>query len=327
MTVHAYTPRAVRRAVEAGVKVVEHGQLLDEPTIRLLADKGVFLSLQALDPAPPGDPGVHRRAKLAEIVTGTDNAFRWARQHKVKLLWGTDFLFNPAQNRNQNKDLLKLRAWFTPAEVLKLATHDNAQVFALSGPRNPYPGKLGVVEEGALADLILVDGDPLAELELIAEPGRNFMVIMKDGKIHECFALSVSARRWSMAAGLLLALAASGIAATAGARAVRALAWDDLRPVLDPVEDPFAALSDEQHDALAALVRGRVLEARGFPVGDEGHRRRAEVSSGVFAPRVSMSRRCSRGAKRSSRSAPPQRRPRCRPSTGRASGSPATCCR
>lgn len=184
VTVHAYTPRAVRRAVEAGVKVVEHGQLLDEPTIRLLADKGVFLSLQALDPAPPGDPE-YRRAKLAEIVTGTDNAFRWARQHKVKLLWGTDFLFNPAQNRNQNKDLLKLRAWFTPAEVLKLATHDNAQVFALSGPRNPYPGKLGVVEEGALADLILVDGDPLAELELIAEPGRNFMVIMKDGKIHK----------------------------------------------------------------------------------------------------------------------------------------------
>lgn len=80
-----------------------------------------------------------------------------------------------------------------------------------------------------------------------------------------------------MAAGLLLALAASGIAATAGAQAVRALAWDDLRPVLDPVEDPFAALSDEQHDALAALVRGRVLEARGFPVGDEGHRRRAEI--------------------------------------------------
>ena len=64
--------------------------------------------------------------------------------------WGTDFLFNPAQNKNQNKDILKLKQWFTPAEALKLVTHDNAQVFALSGPRNPYPGKLGVVEEGAL---------------------------------------------------------------------------------------------------------------------------------------------------------------------------------
>ena len=53
----------------------------------------------------------------------------------------------------------------------------------MSGPRNPYPGKLGVIETGALADLILVDGDPLANLKLIADPDRNFVVIMKDGRI------------------------------------------------------------------------------------------------------------------------------------------------
>ena len=181
---HAYNAKSVRRSVEAGVKVIEHGQLLDEATVKLLGDKGLFLSLQALDPAPPWAPA-NIREKKDEVIRGTDNAFRWAKQHKVKLLWGTDFLFNPEQNKNQNKDILKLKAWFTPAEVLKLLTYDNAQVFQLSGPRNPYPGRLGVVEPGAYADLLLVDGDPLADLNLVADPTKNFVLIMKDGRIHK----------------------------------------------------------------------------------------------------------------------------------------------
>jgi imidazolonepropionase-like amidohydrolase len=70
-------------------------------------------------------------------------------------------------------------------EALKLVTHDNAQLLALAGPRNPYPGKLGVVQEGALADLLLVDGNPLETLDLVGDPERNFVVIMKDGKVHK----------------------------------------------------------------------------------------------------------------------------------------------
>jgi imidazolonepropionase-like amidohydrolase len=66
-----------------------------------------------------------------------------------------------------------------------MATSANAELLALSGLRNPYPGKLGVVEEGALADLLLVDGDPLSNIELIKDPAKNFVVIMKDGKIHK----------------------------------------------------------------------------------------------------------------------------------------------
>jgi len=103
----------------------------------------------------------------------------------VKLAWGTDFLFNPAQNRNQNADILKLRRWFTPAEMLKMVTRGNAQLLALSGARNPYPGKLGVVEVGALADLLLVDGDPLTDIGLMADPGKNLLVVMKDGQIYK----------------------------------------------------------------------------------------------------------------------------------------------
>lgn len=184
VAVHAYTPRAVRRAVDAGVKCIEHGQLLDEETMKLLADRSIWLSLQALDPAPPTAPEA-TRLKKAQVIDGTDNAFKWAKKYGVKLAWGTDYLFDPRQNAKQAADILKLKQWFTAAELLKLVTHDNAQLLALSGPRNPYPGKLGVVETGALADLLLVDGDPLANVDLIGDPAKNFVVIMKDGKIYK----------------------------------------------------------------------------------------------------------------------------------------------
>jgi imidazolonepropionase-like amidohydrolase len=81
----------------------------------------------------------------------------------------------------QNTDINKLKAWFTPAEALQLVT----ELLALSDPRNPYPGKLGVVEADALADLILVNGDPITNLELMGDPDKNFLVIMKDGKIYK----------------------------------------------------------------------------------------------------------------------------------------------
>jgi imidazolonepropionase-like amidohydrolase len=107
------------------------------------------------------------------------------RKYGIKLAWGTDLMFDPTQNKNQNTDILKLKAWLTSAEALKLVTHDNAQLLALSGPRNPYPGRLGVVEKGALADLLLVDGDPIANINLVADPEKNFLVIMKDGNIYK----------------------------------------------------------------------------------------------------------------------------------------------
>jgi imidazolonepropionase-like amidohydrolase len=182
VTVHAYTPRAVRRAVEAGVKSIEHGQLLGEAELKLLADKGIWLSLQVLDPAPP-QATADVKKKKGMVIDGTDNAYKWAKKYKVKLAWGTDYLFDVAQNKKQTSDILKLKQWFTPAEILKMVTHDNAQLLALSGPRNPYPGKLGVVEAGALADLLLVNGDPLVNIDLLGDPAKNFVVIMKDGQV------------------------------------------------------------------------------------------------------------------------------------------------
>ena len=184
VTVHAYTDKAVRRAIEAGAKCIEHGQMVSEETLKLMRDKGIWLSLQVLRETTP-DMLPQRAEKRKGVIEGQPRVWKTARQLGMKLAWGTDFLFEPALNASQNANLLELRQWFTPAEIQKIATHDNAQLLALSGPRTPYPGKLGVIEEGALADLILVNGDPLANLGLIADPGRNFAVIMKDGKFEK----------------------------------------------------------------------------------------------------------------------------------------------
>lgn len=184
VTTHAYTPRAVRRAVEAGVKVIEHGQLLDEETLQLLVNNDVWLSSQMLVASTP-DMDPLRRAKRKPLIDGQSTMWPMARDLGVKLAWGTDFLFEPELNEQQNAYALSLAEVFGPAGLLKLLTHDNARLLALSGLRSPYEGTLGVVEEGALADLILVDGDPLADIELIGNPADNFLIIMKDGKIYK----------------------------------------------------------------------------------------------------------------------------------------------
>lgn len=184
VAVHAYTPRAVQRAIEAGVKCIEHGQLLDEPTISLMAEKGIWLSAQNLIPDSP-NMTPERRAKRKDIIEGNARIWPLAKKYGVKLAWGTDLLFEPELNAEQNCLILALKQWFTPAEILRLVTYNNAQLLALSGPRAPYQGKLGVVEVGALADLLLVDGDPLANIDLLADPQKHFTIIMKDGVIHK----------------------------------------------------------------------------------------------------------------------------------------------
>lgn len=187
VTVHAYTPKAVRQAIEAGVKCIDHGQMLDEATARLMAEKGVWWSLQPFtdDRKSPFPEGSANRLKQLEMYKGTDHAFALAKQFGIKTAFGTDALFSAEAAASQGTMLAKMGTWYTPAEVLKMATHDNAELLALSGPRNPYPGRLGVVEAGALADLLLVKGDPLQDLALVADPANNFQVIMKDGKIYK----------------------------------------------------------------------------------------------------------------------------------------------
>jgi imidazolonepropionase-like amidohydrolase len=187
VTVHAYTPETIQRAVAAGVRCIEHGHLMDEATAKLMAEKHIWLSTQPFPPEmakvfPAGSP---QRAKFEEVLNGMDNMYRLAKKYSLKTAFGTDVLFSRALAQRQGELLASMTRWYTPAEVLAMATSVNAELLALSGKRNPYPGKLGVVEEGALADLLLVDGDPTANIKLLADPAKYFAVIMKDGKIYK----------------------------------------------------------------------------------------------------------------------------------------------
>lgn len=185
VTVHAYTPRAVRQAIEAGVQCIEHGQLLDEDTVRLIAEHDLWWSLQPFidDQPSPYAEGSANRLKQLTMYAGTDRAYQLAKQLGIKTAWGSDILFSAANADRQGHRLAVMERWYTPVEALRMATSGNAELLALSGPRSPYPGPLGVVEEGALADLLLVAGNPLQDLSLVAEADKNFVVIMKDGQV------------------------------------------------------------------------------------------------------------------------------------------------
>ncbi len=188
VTVHAYAPRAIRTAIRAGVACVEHGQLIDDEVAKLMADDGVWLSTQPfLDdedaiPFPEGSPA-HEKQLL--VSRGTDRACELAKKHGIRTAWGTDILFDRKLSDRQGAQLAKMTRWHEPVDVLRMATGINSELLRLAGPRSPYPAPIGVVEAGACADLLLVDGDPTQNIELLAEPEKNLLVIMKDGRFYK----------------------------------------------------------------------------------------------------------------------------------------------
>ncbi|MEN9684490.1 MAG: hypothetical protein RLZZ28_276 [Bacteroidota bacterium] len=184
VTVHAFTSRAVQKAIKAGVKCIEHGHLMDDATLQLIAEKGIWLCMQPLDNEGRADFSAEQKEQRNEVANGSDKIYTAAKKYHVKLAWGTDVFFNPSANKNQNTYIPKMSKWFSNYEVLKMITYDNAQLFALSGKRSPYKeGKLGILEEGAYADMILVDGNPLKDLNIMTDYDKNFLLLIKDGKI------------------------------------------------------------------------------------------------------------------------------------------------
>jgi imidazolonepropionase-like amidohydrolase len=186
VTAHAYPPAPIRRAIAAGVMCIEHGHLMDEATAKLMAEKGIWLSIQRF----VGDDdsicltGQSRLDQL-QVFAGTDKAYTLAKNYKIKTAFGSDLLFSGTLTMRQGTMLTHLTRWYTASETLQMATAVNAELLSLSGPRNPYPGMLGVVRDGALADLLVVDGDPIENINLIENPAKNFVIIMKDGKIYK----------------------------------------------------------------------------------------------------------------------------------------------
>jgi Amidohydrolase family len=114
--VHAYTPRAVQQGIRAGVRCIEHGHLLDEETVAMMAEHEVWWSLQPFlddeDAIPIPDPA--RRAEQLRVSNGTDTAYQLAKKHQVKLAWGTDILFDAKLASRRGAQLAKMTRWFTP---------------------------------------------------------------------------------------------------------------------------------------------------------------------------------------------------------------------
>ena len=188
--VHAYTDASVRTAIEAGVKSIDHGPFLEEETLKLMAKKGVWLSPQAylfgLTPEQLNIVGTPSEPKMRQVNEGSANLLTWAKNHGVKIAWGTD-LFGPPEKQAQQPLEFRARAkFFEPVEILRQATSLNAELFSLSGLRHPYrEGALGVIEVGAYADILLIDGNPLEDIEIMTNPEKNFRIIMKDGVIYK----------------------------------------------------------------------------------------------------------------------------------------------
>jgi imidazolonepropionase-like amidohydrolase len=187
VTVHAYTPRAIQTALRAGVRCIDHAQLIDDATAKMLAEKKAWLSLQPFidEGKSVFAEGSPNRIKQQSMMRGTDSAYQLAKKYNIKTAFGTDCLFEATRATKRARDLTKLLRWYKPYEILKMATSTNAQLLAMSGQRNPYPNKLGVIEEGAYADIILVDGNPLMNLSLLEDYDKTLLLIIKDGVIYK----------------------------------------------------------------------------------------------------------------------------------------------
>ncbi|WP_380057608.1 amidohydrolase family protein [Falsihalocynthiibacter sp. SS001] len=187
VTTHAINDEAVVHSIENGAKSVEHAHMATRETLQMFKDNDVWLSMQPfLDDEDAPTLNEFQKAKYKYVTDGTDFVYRTAKELGLKIAFGTDTLFSADLAKRQGAVLAKMERWFTPYETLKMATCDNAELLKLSGPLTPYPlGPLGVVEEGAYADLILVNGNPLEDLQLIGDAQKNFGMIMKDGTIYK----------------------------------------------------------------------------------------------------------------------------------------------
>jgi imidazolonepropionase-like amidohydrolase len=188
VTVHAYHPSSINRAIDAGVKDIGHGQLLDKATLKKMASKGVFLSTQPFTECSEPQLDAVSNAKLNQVCKGTVQMYKTAKSlPKLKVTYGTDLFFvSKEMFAEQVKMMERLLDIYEPVDILRMATSNSGELFAMSGElRNPYQkGPLGVIQEGAYADLLVVNGNPLKSLDAITNT-ENLKIIMKDGVIYK----------------------------------------------------------------------------------------------------------------------------------------------
>jgi imidazolonepropionase-like amidohydrolase len=190
-TVHAYHDRSINRALDAGVRVIQHGFLMSEPTVKRMAKEGIALNLQAvMSVAVFAEPEkitfftADQKAKATLVHNGSKQMIKWALKHDVLIVSGGDMFGSDLVGKQASNITILPELGFTPIQALRSATSDAAEVLSWTGEMNPYKyGTLGTIAEGGYADLILVDGNPLEDLEVLQRDKVDF--VMKDGAVYK----------------------------------------------------------------------------------------------------------------------------------------------
>jgi imidazolonepropionase-like amidohydrolase len=180
---HVYTDEGVRRCLKAGVRSIEHGNFMSEDTVAMMAERGAFLDMtfislvQRVESAPATGLPAAVVENLKRTIERGKQVYAWARKHGVPIALGTD-LWGPEAQLSQPREL-GLRAELDSApNILRSATAVNAELIQRKG-------ELGTIAAGAYADLLVVDGDPLAGVGVLSDPQRNLKLIMKGGVVHK----------------------------------------------------------------------------------------------------------------------------------------------
>jgi imidazolonepropionase-like amidohydrolase len=179
---HAYTPEAITRAAHGGVRVIEHGNLINDATARLMAEKGMFMVAnlvayyamkeRAAEYGMTGD----MLAKNDLVIDGGLRSLEVCKRAGVPVGYGTDLL--GALQVEESREFMIRSEVLSPLEIIRSATTIGAQIIR-------QEGKLGTLKAGAFADLLLIDGDPLKNLGVFQEQGKYLAAIMKGGKFHK----------------------------------------------------------------------------------------------------------------------------------------------
>ncbi len=190
VAVHAYNDTSIIRAIENGVKVIEHGTLMTEDAAKVMRKNDIVLSPSCQVLQLPEEAvaflSPSSREKFFEAKEGLDNQMRLIKEYDLKTAFGTDLFGTPENFASTPKEFTCREQYFSPFEVLRQATSVNGELLAMTGKRNPYPeGPLGVIEEGAYADILLVEGNPLEGTAILVDYENSIDLIMKDGVIYK----------------------------------------------------------------------------------------------------------------------------------------------
>jgi len=179
---HAYSPEAMQRAAHGGVRVIEHGNLIDDKTARLMAEKGMFMVANLVayyamrERAAEYGMTSDQLAKNDLVIGGGLKSLEICKRAGVEVGYGTDLL--GALQVEESREFILRSEVLSPIEIIRQATTIGAKIVR-------QEGKIGTLKAGAYADLIVIDGDPLKNLGLFQEQGKHLSAIMKGGKFHK----------------------------------------------------------------------------------------------------------------------------------------------